>query len=838
LTIKQMEKARERMENKLKAQADTGVKDRAVAFDDLGVDALFVDESHEFKNLFINTQMTRVAGLGNLAGSDKAFDLFVKVRYIQQQQGGRGVFFATGTPISNTIAELYTVQRYMQYDEMKNRGIAHFDAWASVFGSTVTGWELDATGMNYKLIERFARFQNVPELTSMYRTFSDVITQTDLQEQAARQGESFPVPKIKGGKPRIVIAPRSLQQAHYMGLQNDVFDEHGQPVCLPDGGIKREWTPGSIIHRMENRPTDPREDNPLKITNDARLAGLDFRCIEADAPDFAESKINLAVRDTFDTWRKWNDRRGTQLIFCDLSTPKKGAASKVPVKPAEENEDGQEEVLLDMDDLLASNGRFSVYDDIKEKLMALGVPEAQIRFIHDAKTDLQKQKLFDQMNRGEVRILIGSTAKMGAGMNVQKRLVASRHLDAPWRPSDLEQRDGRILRQGNEFYLADPENFEVDIVRYATEKTYDARMWQTIEVKARSIEQFRKGDGSQRVIEDIAGEAANAAEIKAAATGNPLILVQVQLAAELKKLEALQTAHRRNKFALEQRLPWLEDTEERAARAKRRIQSEIKRRDANTPEKRCIHIGDKPVALQQDELKHHIASVMKQALELRSKYHGEPVSTVNIGRYRGFEIGVHMIDRHFHFTLAGETEHHPDNLIIDHQKQPGVNGLFQRIDNYLGGFESRIEHIESGCRRDLIELQNARDEVTKPFAQEEQLSRVRKDVSEVIAELQCAQANPDYISTWRPCSGDYSELLGQEQPSAPKLSPQWERAVIAQKEVLTAQGIPTEKAGQLLDAYRKKAAELDAQGVQPEPIKLKRPPATAPEGRPEVGPRR
>ncbi|CAH2799672.1 MAG: helicase, Snf2 family [uncultured Paraburkholderia sp.] len=325
------------------------------------------------------------------------------------------------------------MQRYLQYDELKARGIVHFDAWASTFGQVVTGWELDATGVNYRLNSRFSKFQNVPELISLYRTFADVITKSDLDRQAEERGTRFPVPKIKGGRPQNIIVERSEAQALFMGVQTPVLDDKGEAVLRGDGMPLKNWNSGSIIHRMENLPKDPRVDNPLKITNDARKAGLDFRLINPHAADDAGSKINTAIDNIYRIWEAWKDRKGTQLVFCDLSTPKLSKKA-APIVPADSDDEGDDEApAISMDELLASNADFSVYDDIKAKLIARGVPEHEIRFIHEATTDLQKAKLFDDMNRGHSRIMLGSTAKMGAGTNVQWRLVAEHHLDAPCR---------------------------------------------------------------------------------------------------------------------------------------------------------------------------------------------------------------------------------------------------------------------------------------------------------------------------------------------------------------------------------------------------------------------
>lgn len=755
VTIKEMEKAKDRMEAKLKRHAETGSKDRVVTFDELGVDALLVDELHEFKNLFITTSLSRISGLGNLAGSDKAFDLFVKARYLQQTYDGRGVYGGTGTPISNTIAELYTVQRYMRYDDLKARGIQHFDAWASAFGQVVTGWELDATGVNYKLNSRFAKFQNVPELVAMYRSFADVITQQDLEAQAAERGQRFPVPKIKGGRPTNVIVERSPKQATFMGVQEPVRDAEGQEVRREDGSKVMAWNTGSIIHRMEHLPKDPREDNPLKVTNDARKAGLDFRLIDPHAGDFAGSKVNAMIDNAMAVYDRWNDRKGTQLIFCDLSTPKK--SSRVVAAPAIEDDEAEiepgDEPVLSMDELLAGGSSFSVYDDIKAKLIARGVPEDQIRYIHDAGTDVQKAKLFAEMNRGDVRFLLGSTAKMGAGTNVQRLLVGMHDLDCPWRPSDLEQRRGRIVRQGNAFYEADPDGFEIAMYRYSTKQTYDSRMWQTVEVKANGIEQFRRGDTLVRVIEDIAGEAANAAEMKAAATGNPLIFQQVKLSADLKKIEALASNHRRNHHSLESRAQWLEEGPARAAAVIDRCQAEIALRDANTVKPWVFMVGKQQFTSDTKEaLTHAALACMKSALAQQPKTRSQDVTVIPVGVYRGFKVGVYAYENNVQFTLEGQREYSPGRLSYGKGDEFSVSGFVTRLDNALAGFEDEIAEAARGRDRQALELVKVREELSKPFAQQARLEVLRKDVSDVLVELKKAQADAAYVSLWSPAS--------------------------------------------------------------------------------------
>ena len=779
-TVKQLEKQREKMEERYNALlAGTGQKDRAVDFADLGVDALFIDESHEFKNLAFQTTMN-VSGLGNISRSAKALDLFIKCRYLQRQNNGRGVYFMTGTPISNTIAEVYTLQRYMQYDELKDKGIEHFDAWASTFGQVTSGWELDATGVNYKLKSRFAKFQNVPELLSMYRTFADVVTKADLDAQAKQAGERPLTPPIEGGKPYNDVVERSPAQAAYMD---------------------------KIIQRMENLPPDPRIDNPLKVTNDARKAGLDYRLIEPTADDFEGSKLNAAVERIHEIWRETSADKGTQLVFCDLSTPKGG---KAPASTRSERQDLKSGALIDvdgtlvretseqenepeddedalagvinMDEVIAASGKFSVYDDMRKKLMEHGIPAEEIAFIHDANTDIRKAKLFSDMNAGRVRILLGSTSKMGAGMNVQKRLVAAHHLDAPWRPSDLEQRNGRIIRQGNMFYERNPDTFTVKIFNYATKQTYDARMWQTIEYKSAAIEQFRKGDLLQRVIDDVASEAANAAEMKAAASGNPLILMQVQLAADLRKLEALYSQHQRSQHRMRDRLKYLASTETRLAKEETLYAENIRRRDSNTrtltekgKEKILVELradGKTFTAKDSEKIKDRLLEGVKEVTRDSS-------AKFPFGSYRGFEVSVERAATRmsgkdgFQLSLrgAGEREFRPGNLFYDFEEKFSLAGLFQRMDNFLAkGLDEAVETHREKARQERAELETVNAALGKEFPQQEELALARENHSAVIRELQRMQDDSSYVSIWTPKTS-----LTDEQQTVMEAPPKEER---------------------------------------------------------------
>lgn len=553
-SVKQMAKQRDALEERMQKLLDVGNKDTGMTFEEMGVDAIVVDEAHEFKNLGFATSLTRVAGLGNKTGSKKAADLFMKIQSVLKRTGGRNVSFLTGTPISNTMAELYTMQRYLAYDALKAQGVQHFDAWARVFGEIVTEYELSAAG-KYKLTTRFFRFTNMPELVTQYRAFADTITNDDIKRQLAELGKTLPLPRVKGGKPENNIVQPSEYQLDYIG----------QPK-VDENGIET-YPEGSIVWRSENMPKKAEKgaDNMLKITSDARKAALDMRLIDPSYPDVKGTKIFKAAENIKRVYDQWSAQKGTQLVFIDLSTPKKAVAKaradfEALQAKANAGDEAAQEKLDNMspDEVSALESSFSVYDDLKAKLIKSGIPENEIAFIHDANTDLQKAELFGKVRSGAVRVLFGSTPKMGAGTNVQNRLVALHHLDAPWRPSDLEQREGRIIRQGNELYAADPEGFEVEIHRYGTERTLDAKQWQTIEQKARFIGQFRAGNIKDRVVEDIGGEAANAAEMKAAASGNPMILEEMELKRKIKRLDNEKREHDRSQHSTSRQISTME----------------------------------------------------------------------------------------------------------------------------------------------------------------------------------------------------------------------------------------------------------------------------------------
>ncbi|MDP3334484.1 MAG: DEAD/DEAH box helicase family protein [Methylococcaceae bacterium] len=687
--IRDMEGIRSRLEAKMKDKlASIGKRSKVVTFDELGIDALFVDEMHEFKNLSYNSTMDRNPGMGNPNGSAKAFDMFVKTRWLFDTFGDKTPFItATGTPVSNSLVEMYNMQRYMQYPLLKQEGLHVFDAWAKQFGSVENVYEVAPSGSGYRQSTRFAKFTNLPALMGLYNLFADTITLDDLKAQEESQGKRFPVPKLVGGKPVLVVAKRSPLVSSRMGVPTADTDADGNIKFLADlsneVSISKNEESGKFVAKVGDHVLghlDTEEDarlkivemaltpsvnvhpdsilgrfgrlreltratkgkvNALSLTGEANKVGLDYRLIEPDAPDFAGSKINLAVANMLNVYHQWGSDKGTQLVFCDMSIPlsarssysskdrrvyirddagaidmKRGtlhtldghedlpyfivqrgekdakrfdvydaASGVLVVKDSRTRQDAKEAAnsLLIADDPrqdwidkreiareieqahideynnehdvetegfefytrediagVSGSTKFSVYDDIKAKLMGKGIPEREIAFIHDYSTPTAKDKLFKAINAGEVRFTLGSTQKMGAGTNVQKLLVGLHHIDAPWRPSDLEQREGRIIRRGNALYARDPENFAVFIGRYATEQTYDTRRWQILEHKARGIEQLRKYDGTINEIDDIEGEAANAADMKAAASGDPLILEETKCRNNVRRLEGVK----------------------------------------------------------------------------------------------------------------------------------------------------------------------------------------------------------------------------------------------------------------------------------------------------------
>ncbi len=517
--VKELEKAKKRLATKLKQRADRERKDNAISFEELGIDQLFVDEADAYKNLFYTTKMNRIAGLPN-SDSNRAFDMYMKTRYIREITGGRGVVFATGTPISNTMAEMYTMLRYLGPDLLKERGVEHFDAWAANFAESVTSLELAPDGSGYRMHTRFAKFINLPELLSMFHTVSDVQTADML---------NLPRPTVSSGKPQVIAAPASEPLKAYIKTLTERAEQ------------------------LRGRRVDPSVDNMLKITGDGRKAALDMRLVDGFSDARGDTKLGRAIERIRATWDATRSERSTQLVFCDLSTP--------------------------------HPGRFNVYEEVRDRLIAGGIPRHEIAFIHDADSDAAKMILFNAVNAGRVRIVIGSTEKMGAGTNVQRRLRALHHLDAPWRPRDIEQREGRILRQGNL-------NPEIEIYRYVTEGSFDAYMWQTLETKARFIQQVMSGRVSVRTAEDIEGGALTYAEIKAIASGNPAVMEKVKIDTEIRKLDQLRAAHLNQQHTIRWQLRCLPDQIAGASEALGHLREDIVKRDGNDGGEFTMTVGN------------------------------------------------------------------------------------------------------------------------------------------------------------------------------------------------------------------------------------------------------
>lgn len=718
--VAQLAKWRENLQSKLKRLLDAGAKDAGLSFDELGIDAIYVDEAHEFKNLAFATSQQRVAGLGNPTGSQKAADLYMKIKYVEGVTGGHNIVFATGTPLSNTMAEMYTMQRYLDGQALKDLGISHFDAWARVFGEIVTDWELSPSGQ-YKLKSRFAKFTNLPELMQRYLSFADVITNDDIKAQLAAIGKKLPLPKVKGGKPQNVVVERSPDQAAYIG------------VGTPDSDGNLQFPAGSLVWRAEHLPKKAEKgaDNMLKVMSDARKAALDMRLIDPAYPDHPGSKVHIAADRMKAIYDRWTAKKGTQLVFIDLSTPKKAKAKEQArildlMKRASEGDEAAMEAVDNMspDEFLALDSTFSVYDDLRQKLLDRGVPAAEIAFVHDANTDPQKEELFGKVRAGRVRFLFGSTPKMGAGTNVQNRLVALHHLDAPWRPSDLEQRDGRAIRQGNELYAEDPDGFEIEINRYATKNTLDARQWQTIEGKARFIQQVRKGGITSREIEDIAGEAANAAEMKAAASGNPLILEEMDLRQKLRRLESQRSEHEREQHRIRGRIRSMQDEERRNLDNLPAAEQDAAAARALSGEEFAATVAGKTVEKPSD-MGAEILGAARNALKTHSE--GGP-----LGSYGPFKLALeYSHTRAFIVTIDGAAEH---TVFIEDVDGAAPAGVGMRVVNSVRRLmdvpaELRSRNEEIGQQVPALERQ------VQPWPQEEQLRQTTARHQEVLAEL-------------------------------------------------------------------------------------------------------
>ena len=661
-TVKQLMKTRKAIKTKLEKLNDTKRKDTVIDFEQLGVDRLFIDESHFYKNLYLYTKMRNVGGIAQTE-AQKSSDLFMKCRYLDEITGNRGTVFATGTPVSNSMVELYSVQRYLQYDTLAQNGLQHFDSWASTFGETVTALELAPEGTNYRAKTRFAKFYNLPELMHMFREVADIQTADMLK---------LPVPKVNYHN--IKTKPSEIQTEMVASL------------------AKR-------AEKVRARLVEPNIDNMLKITNDGRKLALDQRMIDPMLPDDPDSKVNACVDNVYRIWEEHADTKATQLVFCDLSTPK-------------------------------NDGTFNVYDDMREKLIARGIPAEQIRFIHEATTDAQKKELFGKVRSGEVRVLFGSTPKMGAGTNVQDRLIAIHNLDCPWRPSDLEQRQGRIERQGNMFP-------EVEVYRYVTEQTFDAYLYQLVESKQKFISQIMTSKSPVRSAEDVDEVALSFAEVKMLATGDARFKEKMDLDIQVSKLRVLKQSYLSEHYDLEDRVlkyypQTIKEYEERIAGYEN---------DAAFAEQHKPQGEDKfcPMTLKGMTYTEK-ADAGEMLLAICKDY---PMSApTEIGSYRGFRMEIYYdtVNAHYCMNLCGKAKHKVD-LGAD------ALGNLTRIENELSKLPARLEAAKTKKAETIAQLETAKEEIKKPFAFEDELKEKTERLNALNIELNLNEKDTSVMDT-------------------------------------------------------------------------------------------
>ena len=635
-SIKQLEKSKKSIRQKLDKLNDQTKKDDVVTFEELGVDRLFVDESHYYKNLYLYTKMRNVGGIAQTE-AQKSSDLFMKCRYLDEITGGRGTVFATGTPISNSMVELYTIQRYLQYNTLVKNGLQHFDAWASTFGETITAVELTPEGTGYRAKTRFAKFYNLPELMAMFKEIADIKTADML---------NLPVPEAKYHN--IAVKPSEMQKEMVASLAERAEQVRG-------GGV------------------DSSVDNMLKITNDGRKLALDQRMLNDMLPDFEGSKINACVDNIYRIWKENADKKSAQLVFCDLSTPK-------------------------------NDGTFSVYNDIRKKLIERGIPESEVKFIHEADTDMKKKELFQKTRKGEVRVLLGSTQKMGAGTNVQDKLIALHDVDCPWRPSDLEQRSGRIVRQGNE-------NPQVDIYRYVTEQTFDAYLYQLVEGKQKFASQIMTSKSPVRSAEDIDETALSYAEIKMLATGNPYIKEKMDLDIQVQKLKMLKSNFLSEKYGLEDKV--IKFYPQQIAYLKSRVEGLTK--DVETAKLHPRPIDEQPLGMMVSGVSYSEKAEAGQAIINTCKSMNSP-DAIPLGEYRGFQMELYFdtVQRNYVVKLKGETSR-------DVPLGDDAHGNIVRIDNGIERFEEALADTKNSLENTEKQFETAKQEIEKPFAKEEEL---------------------------------------------------------------------------------------------------------------------
>lgn len=649
-TVKQIEKTRKTLQTRLEKLNQKEKKDQVVTFEELGVDHLYVDEAHSYKNAFLYTKMRNVAGIAQNE-AQKSADMFNKCQYLDEITGGKGITFATGTPISNSMTELYVMQRYLQNSKLQNMGLGLFDSWASTFGEVVTSIELAPEGTGYRAKSRFARFYNIPELMNMFKEIADIKTSDQLK---------LPVPEAE--YETVVLKPTEQQK--------EIVESLGERAeVVRNGGV------------------DAAVDNMLKITNDGRKLALDQRLVNELLPDNPESKISVCAEKSYEIWKDTAAQKSAQLIFCDLSTPK-------------------------------GDGSFNVYDDLKRKLMEKGVPEKEIAFIHDANTEAKKTELFGKVKSGQVRFLIGSTAKMGAGTNVQDRLIALHHLDIGWKPSDLEQREGRIIRQGNH-------NKKVHIFRYVTESTFDSYMWQLIENKQKFISQIMTSKAPVRSCEDVDEAALSYAEVKALATGNPAVKEKMALDVDVAKLKLLKANHMNNQYRLEDDIA--RNFPQQIAKLTEIIDSykadiaHFSEYKITDPEQFSMEISGKVFT----EKKEAGAALLAVCKEIKSVD-----AAMDIGSYQGFNMRIQFDSWSKEFILSVKHE-----SVAKVRLGADALGNITRINNLLESYPEKLAEAEQRLETVQEQMTNAKEEVGKPFPKEEELNQKLERLSELNALL-------------------------------------------------------------------------------------------------------
>ena len=694
-TVSQLETAKKNAEKRLEQLLNSKVKDNVIDFEKLGVDYLFIDEAHNYKNLYVYTKMNEIAGVQHTR-SQKASDMFMKTQYIINKNGGKGICFATGTPISNSMAELYTMQRYLQPQTLDNMGLSNFDDWASTFGEVVSSFELAPDGSGYRVQERFSKFNNIPELINIFREVADIQTPDMLK---------LPVPELKNNEYSIISSEPTKD------IKEFIQSLAKRSKAIKDGGV------------------NPKLDNMLKITNEGKKAALDMRLIDELYDDYATSKVNKVVDNVYRIYNESANFKGTQLLFSDMSTPTK------------------------------ISGKYDVYNDIKNKLVEKGVPSNEIEFIHNADTDTKKANLFKKVRTGDVRVLLGSTLKMGAGTNVQDRLVALHHIDVPWRPSDVEQREGRILRQGNM-------NKVVDIARYVTKESFDAYSWQLIETKQKFISQIYRGDTSIRNMEDLENSVMSYAQIKAIASGNPMILEKFKIDNEVQKLQDKERTYKATKFRLEDSLK--KTIPEFISASKRKVEklkNTLSQRTEKQDEEKCdIEINNKVYHTYKDAGA-EILEFSNQYMELNKEY--------SLGKYRGFELTMTNLGIDSLFQNSSEARKvikikSDYEISFDMLKVPTLN--IKKINEKLDEIEELIKNEETKVQDLYRQQEECKKELEKPFEYQEKLEELLKRKNEIDTELKLDEdksvsAISEETEETEETEGteDYEEFLEEEE---------------------------------------------------------------------------